>query len=313
MEQLALALNANSLPIFVFGGIAAALGAMLMAIRDIFFPSDSRLMASSILKKLPSQASEIDDSAVNRFDVWMERAVYMTGMSTSVTMAALLFLLIGATVGMAVFVFTEDVIYSMVAGSMGVAVCFIVLSIAYKRVMKQFEEQFPGALDLLGRAVRAGESLDQALVMIGDSVKDPVAAEFRRIAKHLEMGLSLSVAMKSFAYRVPTMDVRIFASALSVHREAGGNLPKTLERLASVIRDRMSYQRQLRSVTGAGRITATIISILGPLLFLYLFFFQPEYSSKLWADPTGRIVLIAAAVSQVIGLVIVNRMLRSRY
>ncbi|MEW4456216.1 type II secretion system F family protein [Bremerella sp. JC817] len=313
MDQLALALNANSLPIFVFGGIAAALGAMLMGFRDLFSSRDSRLMASPILKKLPARIEAADETAVGRFDVWLERAVYMTGMNTSVTMASLLFLLIGSTLGMAVFVFTEEVSYSVIAAVIGIVLCFVILSITYQRVMKQFEDQFPGALDLLARAVRAGESLDQALVMIGGSVNDPVAGEFRRIAKHLEMGLSLSAAMKSFAYRVPTMDVRIFASALSVHREAGGNLPKTLERLAGVIRDRMSYQRQLKTVTGAGRITATIISALGPLLFVYLFVFQPEYSSKLWNDPTGRIVLIAAAISQVIGLVIVSRMLRSRY
>ncbi len=313
MDQLALALNANSLPIFVFGGMAAALGALLMGVRDLFLSRDSRLMASPILKKLPARIDEADSTAVGRFDVWLERAVYMTGMNTSITMASLLFILIGTTVGMALFVFIEDVLLSVTAGILGIAVCFIILSIVYKRVMKKFEEQFPPALDLLARAVRAGESLDQAFVMIGDSVTDPVAGEFRRIAKHLEMGLSLSAAMKSFAYRVPTMDVRIFASALSVHREAGGNLPKTLERLANVIRDRMSYQRQLKSVTGAGRVTATIISALGPLLFLYLFFVQPEYSSSLWNDPTGRLVLIAAAVSQVIGLIIVSRMLRSRY
>ncbi|MFN3151992.1 type II secretion system F family protein [Bremerella sp.] len=313
MDQLALALNANSLPILVFGGMAAALGALLMGVRDLFVSRDSRLMASPILKKLPARIEEADATAVSRFDVWLERAIYMTGMNMSITMAAMLFILIGITAGMAVFVFTEDMLYSVIAGLFGIVVCFVILSISYKRVMKQFEEQFPSALDLLARAVRAGESLDQALVMIGDSVNDPVAGEFRRIAKHLEMGLSLSAAMKSLAYRVPTMDVRIFASALSVHREAGGNLPKTLERLAGVIRDRMSYQRQLKSVTGAGRITALIISCLGPLLFLYLFFVQPEYSSSLWNDPTGRLVLIAAAVSQLIGLFIVSRMLRSRY
>jgi len=214
---------------------------------------------------------------------------------------------------MAAFVLTEDLLYTGLATLLTIALSFVVLSIAYRRVMRQFEDQFPAALDLLARAVRAGESLDQALVMIGDSVSDPVASEFRRIAKHLEMGLSLSAAMKSFAYRVPTVDVRIFASALSVHRQSGGNLPITLERLARVIRDRMSYQRQLRSVTGAGRISAMIIAALGPILFLYLFFVQPEYSQVLWNDPTGRIVLIMAAVSQIVGLLIISRMLRSRY
>lgn len=313
MDQLALALNAQSLPIIVFGGVAAALGALLMGTRDLFSSRDAQLMASPILKRLPTRAAEEEATAVGRFDTWLERAVYMTGMNTSTAMAAMLFLMIGITGGMAVFVVTEDAAYSGLAALLLTIVCFVVLAILYRRVMRKFEDQFPPALDLLARAVRAGESLDQALVMIGNSVDDPVASEFRRIAKQLEMGLSLSAAMRSFAYRVPTMDVRIFASALSVHREAGGNLPKTLERLARVIRDRMSYQRQLRSVTGAGRISALIIAGLGPLLFLYLFFIQPEYSQTLWNNPTGRLVLILAAASQVVGLILIARMLRSRY
>ncbi len=313
MDQLSLALNVNSLPIFVFGGIAAAMGALLMGVRDLFRSRDARLMASPILKKLPTRTDEMDSGAVSRFDVWLERAVYMTGLNTSITTAAALFLLIGMTAGLGAYVFSEDILYAAGAALLGTILCFVILAIVYRRVMKQFEEQFPSAMDLLARAVRAGESLDQALVMIGNSVSDPVASEFRRIAKQLEMGLSLSAAMKSFAYRVPTMDVRIFASALSVHRDSGGNLPKTLERLANVIRDRMSYQRQLKSVTGAGRISATIIAGLGPLLFLYLFLIQPEYSQTLWNNPTGRMVLIGAAASQVIGLMIVARMLRSRY
>jgi len=312
VDQLALALNANTLPIFVFGGLAAAIGAVLMGVRDLFAPADSRLMSASILRRLPKRI-EAEDSAVNKFDSWLERAVYMTGMNTSIATTTLLFLMVGMTLGIAMYVVTEDLVYSGLATLVGTVLCFIVLSITYRRIMKKFEEQFPAALDLLARAVRAGESLDQALHMIGKSVEDPVASEFRRIAKHLEMGLSLSAAMKSFAYRVPTMDVRIFASALSVHREAGGNLPKTLERLARVIRDRMSYQRHLASVTGAGRISAWLIAALGPILFLYLFFFQPEYSAALWNDETGRLVLIAAAVSQVIGIVVISRLLRSRY
>ncbi|PQO42149.1 hypothetical protein C5Y93_27775 [Blastopirellula marina] len=313
MDQISLALNMHSLPLLVFGGIAAALGALLMGARDLFSSRDARLMASPILKKLPTRTEEVDSGAVGRFDVWLERAVYMTGMNTGITTATALFVLIGMTFGLGVYVFSENPVYTGAAAFLGTILCFVILSIAYRRVMKQFDEQFPAAMDLLARAVRAGESLDRALVMIGNSVNDPVACEFRRIAKQLEMGLSLSAAMKSFAYRVPTMDVRIFASALSVHRESGGNLPKTLERLSRVIRDRMSYQRQLRSVTGAGRISATIIAGLGPLLFLYLFFIQPEYSQTLWNNPTGRIILIGAAASQVVGLLIVARMLRSRY
>ena len=105
--------------------------------------------------------------------------------------------------------------------------------------------------------------------------------------------------------------VRIFSSAISVHRDAGGNIAETLERLARVIRDRRNYHRQMRAVTGAGRISVLVIAALGPLLFAYLFLFQPEYGQGLWEDSVGRGMLMLAVVLQVVGLFWVSRLLKS--
>lgn len=313
MDQFVIPISGQALPYVVFGGVAAALGAMLMAIRDMMY-GGRQLSDAALLKKLPKRVESPEElGPVARFDLWLERAAYLTNLHLSGTMTAALFLLIGLTGGAAAWVVTEDPTITMVVGVLVLIVCFVVLGIAADRQLKKFQAQFPGALDLLARAVRAGESLDQALYLVGDALADPVAGEFRRVAKHLEMGLSISVAMQSLSYRVPTMDTRIFASALSVHRDAGGNLPHTLERLSKVIRDRMAYHRQLKSVTGAGRVSATIIAAMGPILFAYLFFAQPEYGAMLWNDPTGRMVLIGAVVSEVIGLLIIWRMLKSDY
>ena len=105
--------------------------------------------------------------------------------------------------------------------------------------------------------------------------------EFRRCARHLQMGLSVTAAMRSLVHRLPLMDVRILATTLSVHRQTGGNLALTLERMARVVRDRMVYRQQMRSVTAAGRFSAMMIATVGPLLFLYMFMFQRDYAGKL--------------------------------
>ncbi|MGY8769845.1 MAG: type II secretion system F family protein, partial [Pirellulales bacterium] len=161
--------------------------------------------------------------------------------------------------------------------------------------------------------VRAGESLDQAMQLVGEAVSEPVASEYRRCAKQLEMGLSVSATMQALSYRINIMDIRIFATALSVHRESGGNLPETLERLAKVIRDRMAYIQHQQSVTASGRISAFIIAVIGPILAGYLFIVQPEYGQGLWNDELGQVLLIGAGVSELIGLFIVSRMLKSAY
>ena len=94
--------------------------------------------------------------------------------------------------------------------------------------------------------------------------------------------------MRALTRRADLMDVRIFATTVSVHRDSGGNLPVTLERLSEVIRDRMTYHRQLRSVTASGRFSALLILAAGPILFLYMFFFQPQYGAALVNDSIGR-------------------------
>jgi tight adherence protein B len=231
----------------------------------------------------------------------------------SPAVASWLAVLIALATGGSVFVASDNELFAVVAALFGLAGLAAFLEVRKRRRLSKYEQQFPAALDLLARAVRAGESVEQAMQVVGESLHEPAGVEFQRCAGQLEMGLSLAACMRSLGHRVDQMDTRIFATTLSVHRDAGGNLPITLERLAEVIRDRMSYQRQLSSVTAAGRYSAMLIASVGPLLFLYFFLLQPQYGSKLIEDSMGRYVLATAIVSEVIGLAWVMRLIRSDY
>ena len=127
------------------------------------------------------------------------------------------------------------------------------------------------------------------------------------------MGLSLPATLRSMCDRMDLTDVRIFSAAMIAHRDGGGNLATTLERLAAVIRDRVNYRRQLKVVTGASRISVMLIAGLGPILFAWLFLVHPEYGAGLWQDSTGQGMLIYAIVSEVVGLCIVGALMRAEY
>ena len=148
---------------------------------------------------------------------------------------------------------SESGLLTLLAATLMTLGVFGVLAVATQRRLAAFESQFPMALDLLARAVRAGESFDQSLALVSEAADEPVGIELRRCTKQLEMGLPLPTCMRGLAQRLDLMDVRIFANAVAVHRDAGGSLPTVLERLAEMIRDRQSCHRQLRIVTGAGR------------------------------------------------------------
>ena len=302
-------MDAQLISILSFAGIASACGAVLLGLRDIMRPKTA-VEVKPTIRRLPRRA-EASEGSVGKFDRWFERTLYLSGWELSPLAAMLLHVLVATVLGGTVFVLTDNLLLSSLSATMGFVMVMVALVISQRRRVAKFLELFPGSLDLLARAVRAGESLDQAIDLVGQSSREPLATEFRRVAGQLEMGLSVASAMESLTNRVDMIDVRIFANTLAMHRDTGGNLAATLERLAEVIRDRRAFRRQLKSVTGAGRFTALFIAALGPLLFGYMFIFQPQYGHALLNDSLGKVLLAYAVVSQIVGLFWVSRLLKS--
>jgi tight adherence protein B len=121
----------------------------------------------------------------------------------------------------------------------------------------------------------------------------------------------VETVMKSLAMRIRLMELRLFATTLSVHRQAGGNLPETLERMSQVVRDRITGQRQLKAATGAGRASALLIATISPLAYLIMFLWQPEHIRVLYEDPLGLTMLVCAVILEIVGILWVAALLRN--
>ncbi len=128
--------------------------------------------------------------------------------------------------------------------------------------MNAFEEQFPEALDLLSRALRAGHAFQTAMGMVGDELKEPVGPEFKKTFDQQNYGLPLRDALIQMSERVPLLDVRFFVTAVLIQRETGGNLAEILDNLAHVVRERFKILRQVRVHTAHGRFTAWVLLAL---------------------------------------------------
>src|SRR6202140_5328889 len=178
---------------------------------------------------------------------------------------------------------------------------FIYIAWKRKRRFEQFEEHFPEALDLLGRAVRAGHAFTTGLEMITKESAEPIAGEFRSLFEEQNFGLPLRDAMLNLTERVPLVDVRFFVTALLIQKETGGNLAEILDGLARVIRDRFRIYREVRVRTAQGRLTAGILIALPIMMMLILGSLNPHYIGVLFTDPMGPPILILAAVLQIIG------------
>jgi tight adherence protein B len=181
------------------------------------------------------------------------------------------------------------------------AVPFLAVMFSRRRRLRKFEEHFPEALDLLGRAVRAGHAFTTGLEMIAKECPEPLAGEFRTTFEEQNFGLPLRDALLNLTERVPIIDVRFFVTALLIQKETGGNLAEILDGLARVIRDRFRIYREVQVRTAQGRLTAGILIALPIMMGLILSVMNPHYIGILFTDPKGPFVLITAGVMQLIG------------
>ena len=166
---------------------------------------------------------------------------------------------------------------------------------------RRFEEQFPEALDLLSRALRAGHAFQSALGMVADELPDPVGPEFRKVFEQQNFGLPLTDALNELAGRTKLVDVRFFVTAVTIQRETGGNLSEILDNLAEVVRERFKLLRQVRVHTAHGRFTGYVLLALPACLGIALYFINAEHMNTLFNHPVGRTMLVGAGVMQTVG------------
>jgi tight adherence protein B len=176
--------------------------------------------------------------------------------------------------------------------------------------MRAFEEQFPEALDLLSRALRAGHAFQSAMGMVADELKAPVGPEFKKTFDQQNFGLPLRDALAQMSERVPILDVRFFVTAVLIQRDTGGNLSEILDNLAHVVRERFKIKRQVRIHTAHGRFTAFVLLSLSPLLAIALSFINPEHMDLLFRDRMGQTMLIAVVIMQSIGFIWIRKVIK---
>ena len=236
---------------------------------------------------------------------------------SAVKMSVGVFLLASACSALVLFLFVSTLARSALVG-LGFSVIGLFIPYAYvkrarKKRVDKFEEQFPEAIDLVARALRAGHALPTGLGMVADELKAPVGTEFRILYDEQNFGLTLPDAMRNFARRIPVLDARFFVTAVLTQRETGGNLAEVLDNLAAVIRERFKVKRQVRVLSAHGRITGVILSCLPPVLAMATLVINPNHLGTLTRDPLGQQMLIAAVALQVLGTLAIRKLVQIEY
>lgn len=216
---------------------------------------------------------------------------------------------LGAALSASAFILSQNVVPTAIAGLAGLAFPMMYVKRLKNRRIRRFEEQFPEAIDLLGRSIRAGHAFPTGLKVVGEESPEPMATEFRQIFDEQKFGLPLEDSLLGLADRIDLVDVRIFVTAILIQREVGGNLAEILDKIAYTIRERFTLQRQIRVYTAQGRLTGYILAAMPILLGLAITALNPVYMAILFEDPMGKVLIAAAATLQFLGFLLIRRII----
>ena len=209
--------------------------------------------------------------------------------------------------GMGILTLTNYWPASLLASVIGGALPYAIVRRRRTKRMYAFEEMLPEAIDLLGRAIRAGHPLSSGLKMVADETTEPIQGEFRRTHEENRFGLPFEDALLAMADRVNIVDVRILTTAILIQREVGGNLAEVLDNLANVIRVRFTIRRQLRVYTAQGRFSGYVLAILPIAVGAAIYSLNPPYIRLLFTDPVGKLMLMTAVIFQIIGFLWIRK------
>ncbi len=295
---------AGGLVFFVFGSPAPekAVARRLEAIERSSKRGNSSIQLQVVRDELLSEIPAVNRLLLKwRWSNRLQNYIGQSGMRIKAGKLILLSLIAGVLIYLVVAHIFTSVILGILAGLAGTAIPIAVVAIQRNRRLHAFEKLFPEAIDLLGRAVRAGHSFSTGIEMITTEMPEPVAGEFRTTFEEQNFGLPLRDALLNLSERIPVIDVRFFVTAVLIQKETGGNLAEILDNLARVVRERFRILGEVRIRTAQGRMTAGILMSLPPIMVLVLRTLNPSYMKPLFNDPFGPIVLAIAASLQIIG------------
>ncbi|MCO6436257.1 MAG: type II secretion system F family protein [Phycisphaerae bacterium] len=183
---------------------------------------------------------------------------------------------------------------------------FLVLGFLRRKRMAKLNNQLPDVFDMMGQALRAGHSLAGAIQNIYEQMPPPIATEFAQVYHEQNLGVKIEDALLSMAKRVDSLDVRFFVTAVMIQRQTGGDLAEVLDKISSVIRERIELAGLVRGLTAEGRLSGWVLFCLPVAVFLATMYMNPDYGRVLLEDPRGQMMLMLAAGMQLMGIAMIR-------
>lgn len=175
--------------------------------------------------------------------------------------------------------------------------------------LKKFGTEFPNALDVVVRGIKAGLPVNDCLRIIANEAAEPVRTEFRLIIEAQAMGLPLAEAAAKLFERMPCAEANFFGIVIAIQQKTGGNLSETLGNLSRVLRERRKMRDKIAAVSTEAKASAAIIGSLPPVVAILVWLTTPKYIELLWITQAGKFALVASGLWMLVGILIMRKMI----
>ena len=307
-----------------FIGVAALVGGLVTILRDqpsnkiedrldLLTGSNTSAAAREGLMKPGSVLAEPLDDRPGLFERFLARfgniSLLFEQADTSLTVAKLLLISVvmavtGAALGVVLRI--HPALLPLVGLLLG-TVPLIWLLLRRRKRLKHFAAQLPEALEMLSRALRAGQSLGFGFNMVANEMGPPLGKEFGRAFEEQNLGIPLEETLQGMTERIPNLDLKFFVTAIILQRQTGGDLAEILDKIGSLIRDRFRIWGQVQALTGEGRLSGVVLLALPVVLFVAVYQLNPNYLMVLFTDPMGKKMLAVAIFMQILGALVIRK------
>jgi tight adherence protein B len=279
-------------------------------------PGEAAIVTSSLLKDHVNAAggSSVERlfkslDIVRKADAMIQQAA-LTWSTSRLFRTMAVMAMPGMLIGIFFPVLINSALTCLVLAGAGAALPYLYVSRLRNKRMAKAESQLPDAMDFLSRSMRAGHAFTISIGMVGEDLPDPLGQEFRTLFNEQNLGASLNGAFENLTRRLPLLDVRFFSSAVLLQRQTGGNLSEILGRLSEVIRERFKLRGHVKAVSAHGRMTAGILTALPVVTAIALLLVAPGYLEGMFKDPDGKKLIAGAVFAQVIGNLIIRKIIK---
>ena len=239
----------------------------------------------------------------------LNRLILQSGTTIGFSQLIIVAVFVGLVAFATIMVIRGSIVEAAVAGLIGaIALPYLALRFLRSRRQKKFGAQFPDALDIIVRSLRAGHPVPIAIAMVGREMPDPIGSEFGIVSDEITYGADLETALRNLYSRLGSDDLPLFVTAVAIQGATGGNLGEILENLSGVIRQRFKMRRKIRALAAEGRASAMILSALPIGLFIVIQFIAPDFYSSVWDEHLTKVLLVCAGVWMLIGNLIMFKM-----